>query len=256
MIKGIRINKSKVVHLYWEAFDRTDCGAGGMSDISANGGVPTEDAVTCKRCLKAIEVAKARHAQAVAEHEEMVALVEGVQRVNAQDAIRRAHAEALEMNAAVDARRAAARIWDIDEMIEALQAVVDREPVAPTRKQRRAHRRAQRATLRRMTPQLRAAGCARRAQRGAARATAKTLLVASGVPQDVAKSYAPAFSKGSGAEKVKTRVRKGDTARTKRTEVMRYTWPQFTARLEQYRPADALGRAAVEFRAARERVLA
>lgn len=96
MIKGIRINKSKIVHLYWEGADRTDCGAGGMSDISVNGGVPTDDAVTCKRCLKTI--AAAREVSAMVE--QLAAEVE------------QAHAEAIEENAARDAARRARETAD------------------------------------------------------------------------------------------------------------------------------------------------
>lgn len=128
-----------------------------------------------------------------------------------------------------------------------------REEVKPTRKQRRAARREARATLRKTTPQTRAAARARRAQRGAARAAAKTLLVAAGVPQDVAQRYAPAFSRGVQVPTAPTRVRTGEH-KSKRVEVKRYTWEQFTDRLSVYAPGDLL--AAGAFYEARDRVLA
>lgn len=98
MSKGIRIKKSKVVHLYWEAADRTDCGAGGMGDAIANGGVPTDDAVTCKRCLKALAVEiEQAHAEALKMNEVYDSAMQ-----NVTDALDRLHAEALEINALVD----------------------------------------------------------------------------------------------------------------------------------------------------------
>jgi hypothetical protein len=73
------------------------------------------------------------------------------------------------------------------------------------------------------------------------------------VPQDVAQRYAPAFSKGVQAEKASTRIRTGEH-RSKRVEVKRYTWCQFTARLDAYVPQDLL--AAGYFTEARDRVMA
>ena len=111
-----------------------------------------------------------------------------------------------------------------------------REERKPSARQRRAERRALRASLRKAAPQMRAVARARRAKRGAARATAKTLLVAAGVPQDIAERYAPAFSRGVQAETAPARVRTG-AHRSKRVDVKRYTWQQFRAQLRVYRPA-------------------
>lgn len=125
---------------------------------------------------------------------------------------------------------------------DAINGTWREEPVrpAPSRRQRRAARRDLRAKLRRTAPQTHAAARARRARRGTARATAKTLLVASGVPQEVAVRYAPAFSRGVQAPKAtSTRIRTGEH-RSKRIEVKRYTWCQFTERLAAYRPTDAV----------------
>lgn len=283
MSKGIRIKKSKVVHLYWEAADRTDCGAGGMGDAIANGGVPTDDAVTCKRCLKALAVEiEQAHAEALKMNEVYDSAMQ-----NVTDALDRLHAEALEINALVDGvaetdrARMAEKIgrahaeaieenmerhgchlvkWfdaegvrhycDVRVPLEGIpwrdqqhegpcyDALTEtwREEVKPTAKQRRAARRALRASVRKATPQTRAAARARRAKRGVARATAKTLLVAAGVPQDIAERYAPAFSRGAQADTAPTRIRTG-AHRSKRVDVKRYTWQQFRAQLKVYRPA-------------------
>lgn len=203
MIKGIRINKSKIVHLYHFAADRTDCGAGGMSDLSVNAGTPTEDAVTCKRCLKSMAAAAELAARVAAELQETVDVV---------------HGEALRM----DAARSAASV--------AL--------VASTRKQRRADRRQRRATLRKQAPQMRAAARVRRGEREGLPQTARTLLVAAGVPEDVAKRYAPAFSRGTKPTTISNRrVRVG--RRTKRTDVKLYSQEAFAARMATYRPFHA-----------------
>lgn len=58
-----RIGNGKAVHFYYEWCARTDCATGGMGDADAK---PTEDAVTCKRCLKALAVQVERdHAKAL-----------------------------------------------------------------------------------------------------------------------------------------------------------------------------------------------
>lgn len=200
MIKGIRINKSKIVHLYHFAADRTDCGAGGMSDLSVNGGTPTEDAVTCKRCIKSMAAAAELAARVAAEMQETVDF---------------AREEALRM----DAARVADSI----------------APVATTRKQRRADRRQRRATLRKQAPQMRAAARVRRGEREGLPQTARTLLVAAGVPDAIAKRYAPAFSKNATATAtVKRRVRIG--VRSARKAVKLYDRGAFAARMATYRP--------------------
>lgn len=125
-----------------------------------------------------------------------------------------------------------------------------------TRKQRRAARRAQLATLRKTTPETRAAAQARRVRRGTARATAKTLLVAAGVPQDIAQRYAPTFSRGMQAPTAPARIRIG-AHRSRKAEVKRYTWEQFADRLVAFTPRVApTPDVSTAFRAARDRVLA
>lgn len=273
MIKGIRINKSKIVHLYCAVTDRTDCGAGGMDSVSFNGGVETAEAVTCKRCLKAM-AADAELAARVA--------------TQMQETVDFAHAEAVEM----DELRTMARAYlstpsgvvlteaEIDQAIakryaeneaffdalaieyahaDATEENQRREfaPVAAprSRRQRRADRRALRSTLRRQAPQTRAAARTRRARRGTAGATAKTLLVALGVPQDIANCYAPSFSRGTQVRTTPERVRLGEHS-SKRVEVKRYTWAEFAGRLAGYHPgAHPRGDVAVAFDAARDRAL-
>jgi hypothetical protein len=259
MIKGIRINKSKIVHLYHAATDRTDCGAGGMDSVSANGGTATSDAVTCKRCLKALA------GQAERDHAEALELDAQLEQEAAEVAQLLAETAA-QAETAIELARDADAHWILGD--DALWRAADRvllhcdvtvskrhpshegpcfdsvastwrvEPVTAkrSRRQGRAERRSLRAKLRRTAPQTRAAARARRAQRGDARATAKTLLVATGVPQDVAQRYAPAFSRGVEAATVLTRVQTGEH-RSKRVEVKRYAWCQFVARLATYRPA-------------------
>lgn len=302
MIKGIRINKSKIVHLYCEGADRTDCGAGGMGDALANGGTPTDDAVTCKRCLKTVasQVERA-HAEAVGDDEarsiyrasnnvdsKAVVIVaveqartEAIEENGARDAARRSretadaitayqikraenmdrvreedHAEAIEENRGrhgvhLDMWRGAdGRQRTCDVVVPAGSILRSgrhegpcfdslreewREEPTPSRRQRKAARRDQRATLRRQAPQMRAAARARRTRRGEARATAKALLVAVGVPQDVANRYASSFSRGTQVRTASERIRLGNR-NSKRVEVKRYTWPQFVERLTQYRP--------------------
>jgi hypothetical protein len=136
-------------------------------------------------------------------------------------------------------------------------AGVQRQALTLSRRQRKTARRAQRAKLRRTAPQTRAAGSARRVRRGAARATVTTLLMATGVPQDVARRYAPAFSRGVQAPTASTRIRIGEH-RSKRVEVKRYDWALFVETLERF--VTSSRRQSFEvmpvFRAARERVTA
>lgn len=280
MTKGIRINKSKIVHLYYPGTDRTDCGAGGMDSVSVNGGIATDDAVTCKRCLKAIaaEVERA-HAEALEMDEQRTIarayLSTSSTVVLTWEEIRQANRAREEENESLY-DSCAARTMDgeleppsahllgwcasdgsprtCDVVVEADGVLLDgahegpcydalaeewREEARPTTRQRKAARRAGRAKLRRTAPETRAAGRARRVRRGTARATAKTLLVAAGVPQDVAQRYAPAFSRGVQAPTVRERIRTG-AHRSKRVDVKRYSWAQFAERLEAYRPACVL----------------
>jgi len=281
MIKGIRINKSTVVHRYWVASDRTDCGAGGMGDASVNGGTVTSDAVTCKRCLKALA------AQAERDHAEALELDAQLEQAAAEAAQLLAETAA-QADSAIELARDADAHWFLgddglwrgaDRVLLHCDVTVSKrhpshegpcfdsvastwrvEPVEPkcSRRQGRAERRSLRAKLRRTAPQTRAVARARRAQRGDARATAKTLLVATGVPQDVAQRYAPAFSRGVEAPTVPTRVRTGEH-RSKRVEVKRYAWCQFVNRLHTFTPMARAGssryrEAVAAFHAARERV--
>jgi hypothetical protein len=259
--QAIRINRSKVVHLYWEGCDRTDCGAGGMSNISQLGGVVTDEPISCKKCVKALEKLAARREAATAEQ---TALMDEL------------HEEAL----AIEFERTHTAHWAADSSgiwtgRDGTVLVCDlpvqkgtfghagpcydrvagewRHALTLSPSQRKAARRGERAKARRRAPQTRAAATARRVRRGAARATAKALLVASGVPQDVASQYASAFSRGTQAPKVPTRIRKAN-GRTERDAVKRYTWDQFTERLSAYRPADA--RPAMQFERAASKVCA
>lgn len=138
---------------------------------------------------------------------------------------------------------------------DAAMGVWRAEPAAPSRKQRRAARRAQQAKLRRTAPQARAAAQARRVRRGAARGGAKTLLVAAGVPQDVAQRYASSFSRGVQAPTASLRIRTG-AHRSERVNVKRYTWPLFVEALDRF--VSSSRRQSFEvmptFRAARDRV--
>lgn len=129
-----------------------------------------------------------------------------------------------------------------------------REERKPSARQRRAERRALRASLRKAAPQMRAVARARRAKRGAARATAKTLLVAAGVPQDIAHRYASSFSRGQETRLVSQRIRLGKR-NSKRVEVKRYTWGQFAERLRSYRPDNHQAHLHFERAAARVRKL-
>ena len=104
-----------------------------------------------------------------------------------------------------------------------------------TARQRKAARRELRAKVRKAAPQGRAAAKARRVRRGTGRASAKTLLVASGLPQDVADRYASAFSRGVPAPTTLQAVRMGKR-NVRRVEVKGYTWEQFVERLGTYRP--------------------
>lgn len=259
--QGIRINRSKVVHLYWEGADRTDCGAGGMDSISHSGGVVTDEAITCKRCVKALEKLAARRGAATAEQ---TALMDEL------------HQEAL----AIEFERTHTAHWVADGSgiwtgRDGTSLVCDlpvargtfghsgpcydrvsgewRHALTLSPRQRKAARQAERVKLRRRAPQTHAAAVARRVRRGSARATARTLLVAAGVPQDVASQYASAFSRGTQAPKVSARIRKGD-GRTKRDTVKRYTWACFTKRLASYRPVDA--HVAMQFERAASRLCA
>lgn len=262
--KGIRINKSKIVHRYYESSDRTSCGAGGMGDVSHNGGTPTTDAVTCKRCIRcderdaerAVNEAARIKSEINAQHAEVLA--EDVERshtahwVADQSGMWRA-ADGTMLTCDMPVRRGT---FGHEGACYDRVAGVQRHALTLSRSARKANRRAAAAKLRRTRPQTHAAGRARRTQRGTARATAKTLLVAVGVPQGIADRYAGSFSRGTKVRTASARVRLG-RRNSKRVEVKRYTWDQFVGRLTGYHPGSHLrGDVAAAFSAARDRVLA
>lgn len=114
------------------------------------------------------------------------------------------------------------------------------ESAAPTsRRQRRAARRAQARQLRATAAQARAVARAARVKRNGTPATARTLLVAAGLPDDIAKRYAGAFSKGVEAMLPKVSKRIPTGRRSKRVQVAVYTHAEFAARLATYRPKNA-----------------
>jgi hypothetical protein len=104
-------------------------------------------------------------------------------------------------------------------------------------RQRRAVRRSQAAQLRAQIAQTRSVARARRAKRNGTPAPARTLLVAAGLPDDLAKRYAPAFSRGVETANPATskRVRTG-AHRSKRVAVKVFTAAEFADRLAAYRP--------------------
>lgn len=271
-IKTATIGKGKAVHALFTS-DRTLCKRNFNVEGAA---LPVEcdaDEVTCKKCLKEIAaLVEADHAEAIEEAEWRTAMFtqkpiaknvrwDGWNHVQVRTLVadpEQAYAEAVEENAErygvhlvkwigddgksryCDVRVLSAGIPWRDQHHEGpcYDALTEtwREERKPSARQRRAERRALRASLRKAAPQMRAVARARRAKRGAARATAKTLLVAAGVPQDIAERYAPAFSRGVQAETAPARVRTG-AHRSKRVDVKRYTWQQFRAQLRVYRPA-------------------
>lgn len=202
MAKGIRINKSKIVHLYLVATNRTDCGAGGMSDADVNG-TPTDDAITCKRCLKAIaSMVEQAHAEAVEMDERRtiarayLSTASGVVLSDAEVgqaladrdaeneayfdalAVEHAHADAVEENKRREFAAAAEELKAQDRTASAKLLQLVSASVPASRRQRRAARRALRAAARRRTPQTRAAARAGRVRRGAARGIGKALVLA------------------------------------------------------------------------------
>lgn len=106
-------------------------------------------------------------------------------------------------------------------------------------RQRRAARRAQARKLRATAAQTRAVARAARVKRNGTPATARTLLVAAGLPDDIAKRYAGAFSKGVEAALPKVSKRIPTGRRSKRVQVAVYTHAEFAARLAVYRPKNA-----------------
>lgn len=108
-----------------------------------------------------------------------------------------------------------------------------------SRTQRRAARRAQARQLRATAAQTRALARAARVKRSGIPATARTLLVAAGLPDDIAKRYAGAFSKGVEATLPKVSKRIPTGRRSKRVQVAVYTHAEFAARLATYRPKNA-----------------
>lgn len=107
----------------------------------------------------------------------------------------------------------------------------------PTARQRRAARRAQARKLRAMAAQTRSVARAARVKRNGTPAAARTLLVAAGLPDEVAQRYAPAFSRGVETITPATskRVRTG-AHRSKRVAVKLFTPAEFADRLAAYRP--------------------
>jgi hypothetical protein len=110
---------------------------------------------------------------------------------------------------------------------------------APTARQRRAIRRDQARRLRATAAQTRAVARAARVKRNGTPATARTLLVAAGLPDDIAKRYAGAFSKGVEATLPKVSKRIPTGRRSKRVQVAVYTHAEFADRLATYRPKNA-----------------
>lgn len=106
-----------------------------------------------------------------------------------------------------------------------------------SRTQRRAARRAQARKLRASAAELRAVARAARVKRNGTPAAARTLLVAAGLPDDIAQRYAPAFSRGVDTVTPATskRVRTG-AHRSKRVAVKLFTAAEFADRLATYRP--------------------
>jgi hypothetical protein len=103
--------------------------------------------------------------------------------------------------------------------------------------QRRAARRAQARKLRATSAQTRAVARAARVKRNGTPAPARTLLVAAGLPDELAKRYASAFSKGVATWNPETskRVRTG-AHRSKRVAVKVFTPAEFADRLATYAP--------------------
>lgn len=106
-----------------------------------------------------------------------------------------------------------------------------------SRTQRRAARRAQARQLRATAAQTRAVARAARVKRNGTPAAARTLLVAAGLPDDIAQRYAPAFSRGvqTSVPATTKRVRIG-AHRSKRVAVKLFTAAEFAERLAAYRP--------------------
>lgn len=250
-IKTATIGKGKAVHALFTS-DRTLC----KRNFNVEGAaLPVEcdaDEVTCKKCLK--EIAAEQAAEVEQAHAE--AIEENAERYGAHlvkwigDDGKSRYCDVRVLNAGIPWRDQHHGGPCYDALTETW-----REEPKPSARQRRAERRALRASLRKAAPQMRAVARARRAKRGAARATAKTLLVAAGVPQDIAERYAPAFSRGVQAPTVATR-HPLPGHRSKRVEVKRYTWCQFTDRLATYRPANHLAHLQFEHAASRVRKLA
>ncbi|WP_151477746.1 hypothetical protein [Streptomyces albicerus] len=113
-----------------------------------------------------------------------------------------------------------------------------------TRRERRAQRRALRATLRRRTNTHRAANKARRTLATGTPQTAKTHLIGRGLDPATAKRFAGAFSRGvQPTATAETAVKLKGRAR-KTVAVKLYDTATFAARLAAYRPKDATAAAA------------
>lgn len=247
-----KIGKGKAVHMgvFTSNGTWTKCvyNASGSGDIAA-----VDAPVTCKKCLTrlAAEVREA-HADALAIE------ADRVQMFTITDAMVEAdHAEALAEEfdrthrphwladaSGTWAADGQAYVCDVAVRVGTFGhagacydrvAGVQRHALTLSARRRKSDRRQARATLRDRAPQTAAVARARRVRRGSALGTAKSLLIASGVPQDVAARCAPAFSRGTSARKASQRIRKANGL-TKRADVKRYTWTQFVDQLATYRP--------------------
>ena len=115
----------------------------------------------------------------------------------------------------------------------------EREPVRVSRKARRAARREQQATLREQAPKMRAVAQLRRARRNGVPQTARTLLVAAGVPDGIARRYAPAFSRTVEPTAVRSERIRTCTGRSRRVDVKLFSVDRFNQRAATYRPRNA-----------------
>lgn len=72
------VGKGKAVHIYYSAFGRTDCAAGGMSDANAT---PVDGPVTCKRCLKTLAAKIEQAHEEANELNTLAAMISSTRRV-------------------------------------------------------------------------------------------------------------------------------------------------------------------------------
>lgn len=251
-----KIGKGKAVHMGAFASNGTWTLCVANFNVTGKGEqgeiVETEGPITCKRCIKDLAARVERdHAAALAED------------------LERAHDAALVEDASRELHRAAAHVtqhwlmaggqWrreDGSRRYCGIQVTLgtgthhgpcvdlvereEREPAPVSRRQRRCARRQARATLRAQAPVTRAAARARRGAREGLPQTARTLLVAAGVPDGTAGRYAAAFSRGVPADATRCmRVPMGRSGVTERQKVKLYGPDTFAARLSTYRPRNA-----------------